>query len=321
MCPPAGEQSLTLAGSAPQDYLRYPSPLRADPAGQFLAFEQGQGLTPGPLHSWLANPVVLAPWYTAQVYFFYGGIVDSSQLPGGVDNRSAATGLISLQYWFFYPYGYFPTTVDARLMGDAPLAGNLLSTDLHEGDWQHVTVLLNARTLLPEWLYMARHADEGQIIPWSSPTLNFDDGHPIVQAAFGDHATYDNNCGQRPRTRLNGLISDWVVCGSGRFAFRAESTPLVDLARTTIGCWRGHFGEAEPGREVPHPSEGVALHHRLFVFVAGPVSPLWQQENRSLAGKGACADGGPIATEVLGESVIKRMTVATHSSAGPITKR
>jgi hypothetical protein len=85
------------------------------------------------------------------------------------------------------------------------------------------------------------------------------------------------------------------VCGSGRFAFRAVTTPLVDLARASWGCWRGHFGEAQPGLEVNAPSESdnVLSQAREFVYVAGPVSPLWQAENGDLArGTGACAGAG-----------------------------
>jgi hypothetical protein len=155
-------------------------------------------------------------------------------------------------------------------------------------------VLLDPTTFKPRWLYMARHADEGKFVAWDNPTLSFDQGHPIVQGAFGGHPTYENRCGAQPRARLLNLSSDWVVCGSGRFAFRAATTPLVDLAQTSWGCWKGHFGEAKPGLEVNRLGEAdtVLNKSREFKFVAGPISPLRQAENSAV-----CSGAGPRAAE------------------------
>jgi hypothetical protein len=221
-----------------------------------------------------------------------------------VRDPDVSPGLLGLEYWLFYPFNYYPTAVGTELMQDAPLAGDETNTDLHQGDWEHITVLLDPKTLAPQWLYMARHADEGRFFPWSSPTLAFDGSHPIIQGAFGGHPAYDNHCAPRPRARVSNLSSDWVICGSGRFAFRATSTPLVDLAHTSWACWKGHFGEAKPGLEVDSPSEAdnVLSEARKFVYVAGPVSPLWQAENGSLSsGTGPCAHpDGPQAVELTG---------------------
>ena len=100
---------------------------------------------------------------------------------------------------------------------------------------------------------------------------------------------------------MNNVSSDWVICASGRFAFRAASTPLVDLARMNWACWKGHFGEAKPGFELNRTGEAdtVITKARTFVFVAGPISPLWQAENGSLAaGTGPCTrPGGPQGVE------------------------
>jgi hypothetical protein len=296
--------------SKSSDYLRYPAPLSNDPANQFRIFEDGQSVTTGTLHHWLATPDVLDPWYTAQVYFYYAGPIDRSRWPARALDPSVASGLIGLEYWFFYPFNYYPTAVGSSLMQDAPLSGDVTNTDLHQGDWEHVTVLLYGKTLQPEWLYMARHADEGRFYPWTSPTLTFDHGHPIIAAAFGGHPSYDNHCSARPRARVDNLSSDWVVCGSGRFAFRATTTPLVDLAQTNWACWKGHFGEAKPGLEVnaTGESDNVLSSAREFVFVAGPISPLWQAENGSLAhNTGPCAGTGPGAAENAAERAVARV--------------
>jgi hypothetical protein len=292
---PATLADLQPAGSQTTDYLRYPAKVEPNPTNQFQAFERGQTIVPGSLHHWLADPGELHPWYTAQVYFYYAGPIGTSQWPAAARNPAVPSGLIGLEYWFFYPFNYYPTTVLSDLMRSDPLAGDTFNTDLHQGDWEHIVVLLNPHTLRPQWLYTARHANEGQFYPWTSPTLTFDDGHPIIQGAFGGHPSYDNRCGGRPRARVDDLSSDWISCGGGRFAFRAATTPLVDLAQTSWACWKGHFGEAKPGLEVNATSEqdDVLTGAREFVYVAGPVSPLRQAENT-----GACTGPGPQAAEI-----------------------
>jgi hypothetical protein len=203
------------------DYLRYPAALQGDPTNQFQAFESGQGIHPGSATQWLDDPGRLDPWSTAQVYFYYAGVLGVRQWQDAHLPAGAPAGLIGLEYWFFYPFNYYPTVVGSQVMNDAPLAADKLNTDLHQGDWEHVTVLLSPGSLTPRWIYMARHDGEGQFYRWDSQALQFDHGHPIVQAAFGGHPTYDNNCGGRPRPKIGDALDDWVVCGSSRFAFSA----------------------------------------------------------------------------------------------------
>jgi hypothetical protein len=150
---------------------------------------------------------------------------------------------------------------------------------------------------------MARHSYEGQFVPWSSPELTFDQGHVVLQAAFGGHPTYLPGCGFRPRKVTHDLSGDWLSCGSGRFAFRAATTPLVDLAQTPWACWPGHFGEATT-LELNHAGvpENVADSVKHFVFVAGPNSPLQQAENT-----GVCK-GNPKAAELAGAAAAKSAT-------------
>jgi hypothetical protein len=303
-------------GGQPGDYLRFPTSrdplataLSQHPGSQFRAFAAGQHTVTGPLHQWLADPGILDPWRTAQVYFYFAGPVHfggvAGRLPAwpgvGVpptpaDAAYASDGLIGLQYWFFYPYNYYPLVVHGSLMGGAPIAGDVRNVDLHQGDWEHVTVLLDQQTLHPVALYMARHADEGVFLPWSRKALSFDaQGHPIVQAAFGGHPSYPNSCARRSRRKhLGGVLVDFVVCGSGRFAFPAQTTPLVDLAsaQTQWACWRGHFGEAKPGREAPLVNaDTFAKADFNYVHVAGPRAPLQQAENGTATGPGVCDRG------------------------------
>jgi len=297
VCAPA-PSSFAGAGASSSDYLQLPVRLASNrrPGGQFQAFLRGQYIASGSLHHWLANPGVLDPWRSAQIYFYYRGPVGVNAFPAKARDPDVPSGLIALEYWFYYPYNYFPLLTNAGLMNGAPIAGDDENVDLHQGDWEHVDVLLDPRTHAPLWIYLARHSYEGQFIPWDSPQIQFDQGHPLLQAAFGGHPTYLAGCGARPRPVTYDLTSDWLSCGSGRFAFRAATTPLVDMAdltRTPWACWPGYFGEASTKLEVEAAGqpENVIDSAKHFVFVAGPRAPLRQAEN------GGVCSGDPAAAE------------------------
>ena len=104
------------AGSGPDDFLEYPvSPaLTTGPGPQLAAFLRGQQAHPGgvpTLRQRLANPGLLDPWRTAEVYFYYARNSNPATWPAP---DAAITGkLIALQYWFFYAYNYYPTVFDA----------------------------------------------------------------------------------------------------------------------------------------------------------------------------------------------------------------
>ena len=79
---------------------------------------------------------------------------------------------VYVQYWFFYPYNDGPWFFD------------------HEGDWEHVTVTLDAARK-PLGVYAARHGDNapGAWRGWSS--LRKANGtHPEILSARGSHASY-----------------------------------------------------------------------------------------------------------------------------------
>ena len=269
-------------GATSGGYLQLPVSLSTDrsPNGQFQAFLRGQYQSSGPLRQWLADPARLDPWYSAQLYFYYAGPIATSQWPARAVDPNVPSGLIGLEYWFYYPFNYYPLVVDSGLMDGAPIAGDEANVDLHQGDWEHVDVLLDPRSDEPVWLYLARHDYEGKFIPWTSPSLRFDAGHPVIQAAFGGHPSYLPGCGPAPRTVTLDASSDWLSCGSGRFAFRGATTPLVDMARVPWACWPGYFGEAT-NLELSHSgqSESVIETVKHTLFVHGPFAPLRQAEN------------------------------------------
>jgi hypothetical protein len=78
---------------------------------------------------------------------------------------------VLLQYWFLYPmndgFGFFD----------------------HEGDWEHVTVRLDA-ALRPAGADYARHEDAmpGKALAWDALAREGD--HPVVLSARGTHASY-----------------------------------------------------------------------------------------------------------------------------------
>jgi hypothetical protein len=91
------------------------------------------------------------------VYFYFAGPVHYAGIAGRLphwpvvgnvqptptDAGSTSEGLIGLQYWFFYPYNYYPLVVRSQLMNRAPLAGDIQNVDLHQGDWEHGTKYVN----------------------------------------------------------------------------------------------------------------------------------------------------------------------------------
>ncbi len=84
---------------------------------------------------------------------------------------AAEGGGTVLQYWFFYPFN------DGRWLFD------------HEGDWEHVSVLVGADGS-PRGAWYARHGDcaPGRWFAWDALARSGD--HPIVLSARGTHASY-----------------------------------------------------------------------------------------------------------------------------------
>jgi len=307
-CPPktaraAPTMADLAAPSGAGDFLEYPvSPALTDtPTPQLDSFLRGQpGFTGSlpTLRQRLANPGLVDPWMTAQIYFYYAANTNPGSWPAP---DTAITGkFIALQYWFFYQYNYYPTVYNVSLMNDDPEAADLINTDLHQGDWEHITILLDAKTKQPLWVYTARHSNEGQYYPWNSPQLTFDQGHVVIQAAFGGHPSYPAHCREGLRFApalgdIRGRVADWIVCGSGRYAFRWQTTPLVDIAKAPWACWQGHFGVATP-TEIGNAKLNEGSIQRAIdadVLVAGPRSPLWQAENGRLAADQTAVAGKP----------------------------
>lgn len=82
-----------------------------------------------------------------------------------------------IQYWFFYPYNDFK------------------GVSGHEGDWEHVTVVVEKSREIAVSMYFSQHLG-GRLLPVnpspeSGERVTFVDGtHPVVYSAIGSHACY-----------------------------------------------------------------------------------------------------------------------------------
>lgn len=236
------------------------------------------------------------PWGTrAQLYFYVTG--------RGRDNP------ISLQYWFYYPFNYLPL----RTFGHS-----IWNTDLHEGDFEGLSILLSAQTHRPVYVWMLRHTEESERFVWNEGALKHPEGHPIGYVAQGSHATY-GSCGHKYRSvrrEVEGvslpipLPYDSISCSAGDRHELASTWPVVNIARTWWACWPGHFGYA-PGYGQP----------RNNLDADGPASPLFQQKFGS-SNPRPCADvdppdPGPGDSEIVGDGeVAKKLGVAGGRLSG-----
>jgi lysophospholipase L1-like esterase len=165
----------------------------------------------------------------------------------------------AIQYWFYYAYDYLRVA-----------KGTLGNAGKHEGDWEHIGVMLSADKH-PRFLWTARHTarEEGRVYAWRDTRVQWRGDHPVIYIARGSHASYVH-CGVQPRYQLpHGLISDTVSCDPRhQLRLPAAATALHDLSRAPWACWAGNFGHAPRG----------VLEQLPYNVLPGPRSPLWQQQ-------------------------------------------
>jgi hypothetical protein len=90
-------------------------------------------------------------------------------------------GWTVLQYWFFFNYN--------------PWRSGFHGVNDHESDWEMVLVYLyeQGRSLVPAWVAFASHDFHGDDLRrrWDDRAeLDMVDGHPVVYAGAGSHASY-----------------------------------------------------------------------------------------------------------------------------------
>jgi hypothetical protein len=90
-------------------------------------------------------------------------------------------GYIILQYFFFYAMNDWRST--------------FYGVNDHEADWEQIIIYLSEQPgcdPVPEWIAFASHDYQGDDLRrrWDDPTITVEDGHPVVFAGAGSHASY-----------------------------------------------------------------------------------------------------------------------------------
>lgn len=138
---------------------------------------------------------------------------------------------IAIDYWWFLRY-------------------NALSIDLHEGDWEGVTVIADRTGTRVQAVHFAAHSDV-----WRYPdgVARLDGGrHVRVYLARGDHAAYPRPCGTTvcrqtqsglPEGRFNGRRA-WVANDPAACARRCVRLlpQAADGAPASWDAWDGRWG-------------------------------------------------------------------------------
>jgi hypothetical protein len=286
-CPPAAAPTLAqLTGDAGEgDYLVYPG-LRDRAANQAEGIMQLLGINTTP-KKWITDPGS-SPYQSAQQYFFLG-----TRLPDS--RRRVLPDRLSLQYWSFYPFNYLPIDFDIVGLPIDPETATRRNWNYHEGDWEHVSVLLRpvrrhtGDVFKPEYVYMARHDKEGELLDWDKVERRGQ--HPVVYASLGGHTSYEH-CGIHRRSVLwkwlrpivGRFLYDVAVCDeNGHVPKKAPAGPvfefgpttrLVELQAGSWACWRGRFGSL--GKKI------FGIPRSMSRLSDGPKAPLRQFENKEV---------------------------------------
>jgi len=143
------------------------------------------------------------------------------------------SGWTICQYWFFFAYN--------------PWRSGFHGVNDHESDWEMISVYLYEEDgrLIPEWVAYASHDFHGADLRrrWDDRTdLKLEDGHPVVYAGAGSHASYFRPgeyqaevpipAPQRVRRLAEALGGFWrTTLGQGDETRRPLRIPFIDFAR------------------------------------------------------------------------------------------
>ena len=130
---------------------------------------------------WVQTKVTLS--HATEVINAFYGPLDSElgQVPAyafWVEDPARPRDYVDLVYFFFYPYNR-----GKEILGS--VWGN------HVGDWEHVTVRIDAETLAPRAVALSAHAG-GESLTWADLEKT-PGGHPIAYSAWGSHANYSRS--------------------------------------------------------------------------------------------------------------------------------
>ncbi len=143
------------------------------------------------------------------------------------------SGWTICQYWFFFAYN--------------PWRSGFHGVNDHESDWEMISVYLYEEEgrLVPQWTAYASHDFHGADLRrrWDDTTdLQLEDGHPVVYAGAGSHASYFRAgeyqaevpipAPRRVKKLAQALSGFWrTTLGQGDDAGSALRIPFIDFAR------------------------------------------------------------------------------------------
>jgi hypothetical protein len=150
-------------------------------------------------------------------------------------SNNVPAGNIDIQYWMFYPFNG---------------AWDSSAFSVHEGDWEHVTVRVDADTLEPLSFYIAAHAG-GERLPWDEVRCT-DDGHPVSYSALDTHAGYptDGTFWVDIRADDTSLLGPIWDCGDRLINLGERNNTLPGASWNT---YNGHWGEIGSGGDKSGP--------------------------------------------------------------------
>ena len=151
-------------------------------------------------------------------YTYYGRVVRQN-------------GWTILQYWFFFCFNSWRS--------------GFHGVNDHESDWEMAAIYLYEQDgqLIPEWAAYASHDFKGDDLRrrWDDhPELKIENGHPVIFAGAGSHASYFRRGEYQAKVTLplpgwfSGLIRSWNKFWTetlGQPAMDALHIPFVDFAR------------------------------------------------------------------------------------------
>ena len=121
--------------------------------------------------------------------------------PTPVERRNYGVDTVTIQYWFLYPF--------------SGQADSTLQAGQHEGDWEHVSLVVHNNTHAIVNAYFAAHSHESSWL--TAPDYEVEDGHVRVFVARNTHANYPS-IGRK--SRLGGLFSD--ECSSEGYLWKPD---------------------------------------------------------------------------------------------------
>lgn len=125
-------------------------------------------------------------------------------------NNNFPPDAITIQYWFLYPF--------------SGQAEHTFHGGQHEGDWEHVSIVISNRTHVIYGAYFAAHSHESSWL--TAPDYEVMDGHVRVFAALSTHANYPT---VGHKSRELGLLVD--ECSSEGVQWQPRVVNMGELNR------------------------------------------------------------------------------------------